>query len=32
MKEPLSLENTLWSETVLASQGYIIGIVAYTGR
>jgi phospholipid-translocating ATPase len=32
VKEPLSLENTLWSETVLASQGYIIGLVIYTGR
>eukprot|EP00347_Sterkiella_histriomuscorum_P020592 403337222 len=32
IKEPLSLENTLWAETVLASQGYVIGIVAYTGR
>ena len=31
-REALSLENTLWAETVLASQGYIVGIVAYTGR
>lgn len=31
-KEGLSLENTLWSNTVLASTGYILGIVLYTGR
>ena len=31
-REPLSLENTLWAETVLASQGYVIGLVVYTGR
>ena len=29
-KEPLNLENTMWSSTVLASQK-IIGIVIYTG-
>jgi phospholipid-translocating ATPase len=32
MKESLSLENTLWADTVLASQGFVIGIVLYTGR
>lgn len=30
-KLPLSLENTLWQNTVLASQGYIYGLVLYTG-
>ena len=29
-KEPLNLENTMWSSTILASQK-IIGIVIYTG-
>lgn len=32
MKEGLSLENTMWSNTVLASQGYILGMAVYTGR
>lgn len=31
-REGLSLENTLWSNTVLASTGYILGLVVYTGR
>lgn len=31
-KEGLSLENTLWSNTVLASTGYILGLVVYTGK
>nr|CAB3224704.1 probable phospholipid-transporting ATPase IIA [Phallusia mammillata] len=30
-EEPLSIENTLWSNTVLAS-GNIVGVVVYTGR
>lgn len=30
--EAIGLENTMWANTVLASQGYIIGLVAYTGR
>jgi phospholipid-translocating ATPase len=30
-EEPLSLENTLWANTVLASTGYILGLVLYTG-
>jgi phospholipid-translocating ATPase len=30
-REPLSLENTLWQNTVLASTGYIWGLVLYTG-
>lgn len=30
--EPLSLENTLWSNTVLASNGFILGMVVYTGK
>lgn len=25
------MENTLWANTVLASTGYILGIVTYTG-
>lgn len=32
IKEPLNLEHTLWSNTVLASSGYIIGMVVYTGK
>ena len=31
-KEALSLENTMWANTVLASSGYILGMVVYTGR
>ena len=31
-KEGLSLENTLWANTVLASTGFILGIVTYTGK
>jgi phospholipid-translocating ATPase len=30
-KESLNLENTLWRDTVLASNGFILGIVIYTG-
>jgi phospholipid-translocating ATPase len=30
-KEPLSLDNTLWANTVLASTGFIWGLVLYTG-
>lgn len=30
-REPLSLENTMWQNTVLASQGYVLGLVLYTG-
>ncbi|CAI2369958.1 unnamed protein product [Moneuplotes crassus] len=30
--ERLTLENTLWSNTVLASSGYILGLVIYTGN
>lgn len=30
-KEPLALDNTLWANTVLASTGYILGMVLYTG-
>jgi len=26
------LENTLWANTVLASTGFILGMVVYTGR
>ena len=31
-KEPLTLENTMWANTVLASQGYVIGLVVHTGK
>ena len=31
LKEPLSLENTLWASTILASKK-TIGIVIYTGK
>ena len=30
-KEPLTLENTMWANTVLASQSQTLGIVVYTG-
>ena len=30
-KEPLTLENTMWANTVLASQSKTLGIVIYTG-
>ena len=30
--ERLTLENTLWSDTVLASSGHIFGQVIYTGK
>jgi phospholipid-translocating ATPase len=29
--EGLSLENTLWANTVLASPGYILGMIVHTG-
>jgi len=29
--EGLGLENTLWANTVLASPGYIRGLVVHTG-
>ena len=32
LKEPLTLENTMWANTVLASQGFILGLVVYTGN
>lgn len=32
IQEPLTLENTLWADTVLASQGFILGLVLYTGK
>jgi phospholipid-translocating ATPase len=31
IKEPLTLENTMWANTVLASQGFVLGLVVYTG-
>ena len=30
--EGLSLENTLWANTVLASPGHVLGMVVYTGK
>jgi phospholipid-translocating ATPase len=30
-KEPLTLENTMWQNTILASQAPTLGIVVYTG-
>ena len=30
-KEPLSLENTMWANTVLASNGHITGMIVYSG-
>jgi phospholipid-translocating ATPase len=30
--ERLTLENTMWANTVLASSGFILGLVAYTGK
>lgn len=32
IQEPLTLDNTMWADTVLASQGFILGLVVYTGR
>ena len=31
-EESLSLENTIWANTVLASPGYILGMVLHTGK
>ena len=31
-KESLSLENTLWANTVLASSGHVLALVVYTGK
>jgi phospholipid-translocating ATPase len=31
-KEALGPDNTMWQNTVLASQGYVYGMVVYTGR
>lgn len=30
-KESLSLENTMWANTVLASSGHVLGMIVYTG-
>lgn len=30
-REALSLENTLWANTVLASSGHVLGMIVYTG-
>lgn len=31
-REALSLENTLWANTVLASAGHVIAVVVYAGK
>lgn len=31
-KESLSLKNSLWANTILASQGHILGLAIYTGK
>jgi phospholipid-translocating ATPase len=31
-KEALSLENTLWQNTVLASSGHVVAVVIFTGK
>ena len=31
-KESLSLENTLWQNTVLASSGHVLALIIYTGK
>ena len=31
LREALSLENTLWANTVLASSGHVLGMVVFTG-
>jgi phospholipid-translocating ATPase len=31
-REALSLENTLWANTVLASSGHVLGMIVYTGK
>lgn len=30
-RESLSLENTMWANTVLASNGHVLGMIVYTG-
>lgn len=30
-RESLSLENTMWANTILASPGHVLGMVVYTG-
>jgi len=32
IREALSLENTMWANTVLASQGFVLGLIVYTGE
>lgn len=32
VQEPIGLENTLWADTVVASQGFVLGLVIYTGK
>ena len=30
-RESLSLENTMWANTVLASSGHVLAMIVYTG-
>lgn len=32
IKEPMNIDNTMWANTVLASQHITLGLVVYTGR
>jgi phospholipid-translocating ATPase len=32
IKQPLSIEHTLWANTILASSGFILGMILYTGN
>jgi phospholipid-translocating ATPase len=32
VQEPLTLENTMWTNTVYASQGHAFGLVIYIGK
>lgn len=32
MREPMTIDNTMWANTVLASQHPVLGLVIYTGR
>lgn len=31
-REPLSLENTMWANTVLATSGHVLALIVYTGK
>jgi len=32
IQEPLGLDNTMWANTVVASQGFVLGLILYTGK